>query len=350
MLGVGQAQVDATVAAAPLVRLGVIEVLVVLPGGIVEADHVALKRHPVAHRALVFGLTGRWVFGADERARAVVAVDLPDALGRGVLARQARDKVGLPYDIAALIVVARVLLGQIDIDVCLPVGLALCGKGVGLLGVLNFDFAGLLVVDGILDLLGKRVAIDRPAKVAAFDGTLLAIGARPPTSGAHGVKAVGELGCPAADLRRIERGVGRIGKADPLQNGAAINLAGILAVEFEGHVDAQEVVCGIACGLNLIIGQRSIERLIGIVAEFGKIDGLGQRGKLELGILNDMLAVELFVGACLLDGKLAGLLVIRAISLERARTALVKLIDGGARSSSNCFWSKVSESRDRSMS
>lgn len=77
----------------------------------------------------------------------------------------------------------------------------------------------------------------------------------------------------------------RIGKADPLQYGAAINLAGILAVELEGHVDAQEVVGGIACGLNLIIGQRSIERLIGIVAELGKIYGLGQRGKLELGYL-----------------------------------------------------------------
>ena len=43
-----------------------------------------------------------------------------------------------------------------------------------------------------------------------------------------------------------------------------------------------------------------------------------------------MLAVELFVGARLLDGKLAGLLVIGAIGLERARTPLVKLVDGGA--------------------
>lgn len=85
-LGVCQAQVDATVAAAPLVRLGIIEALVVLPGGIVEADHVALKRHPVAHRALVFGLTGLGVLGSDQGAAAVVAVDLPDALGRGVLA------------------------------------------------------------------------------------------------------------------------------------------------------------------------------------------------------------------------------------------------------------------------
>ena len=222
------------------------------------------------------------------------------------------------------------LLGQIDIDVCLPVGLSLCGKGVGLLGVLDLDFAGLFVVNGVLDLLGERATVDGPTKVTAFDGALLAIGARPPASRAHGIKAVGELGCPAADLRRIERGVGRIGKADPLQYGAAINLAGILAVELEGHVDAQEVVGGIACGLNLIIGQRSIERLIGIVAELGKIYGLGQRGKLELGIFNDMVAVEFFVGARLLDGKLAGALVIGAIGLERARTALVKLVDGGA--------------------
>ena len=43
-----------------------------------------------------------------------------------------------------------------------------------------------------------------------------------------------------------------------------------------------------------------------------------------------MLSVEFFVGARLLDGKLAGLLVIGAIGLERARTALVKLVDGGA--------------------
>ncbi len=222
------------------------------------------------------------------------------------------------------------LFGQVDVDIRLPVGLSLCGKGVGLLGVLDLDFAGLLVVNGVLDLLGERAAVDGPTKVAAFDGALLAIGARPPASGAHGIKAVGEFGCPVADLRRIERWVGGIGKADPLQYGAAINLAGILAVELEGHVDAQKVVGGIACGLNLIIGQRSIERLIGIVAELGKIYGLGQRGKLELGILNDMLAVEFFVGARLLDGKLAGLLVIGAIGLERARTALVKLVDGGA--------------------
>lgn len=100
------------------------------------------------------------------------------------------------------------LLGQIDVDIRLPVGLSLCGKGVGLLGVLDLDFAGLLVVNGVLDLLGERAAVDGPTKVTAFDGTLLAIGARPPASGAHGIKAVGELGCPAADLRRIERGVG----------------------------------------------------------------------------------------------------------------------------------------------
>ena len=43
-----------------------------------------------------------------------------------------------------------------------------------------------------------------------------------------------------------------------------------------------------------------------------------------------MLAVDFFVGARLLDGKLAGLLVIGAIGLERARTALVKLVDSGA--------------------
>ena len=43
-----------------------------------------------------------------------------------------------------------------------------------------------------------------------------------------------------------------------------------------------------------------------------------------------MLAVEFFVGARLLDGKLARLLVIGAIGLERARTPLVKLVDGGA--------------------
>ena len=48
-----------------------------------------------------------------------------------------------------------------------------------------------------------------------------------------------------------------------------------------------------------------MERLIGIVAELGKIYGLGQRGKLELGILKDMLADEIFVGARLLDRNLA---------------------------------------------
>lgn len=139
-----------------------------------KPHHVALKRHPVAHRALVFGLTGLGVLGSDQGAAAVVAVDLPDALGRGVLARLARDKVGLPNDISALVIVARVLFGQVDVDIRLPVGLSLCGKGVGLLGVLDLDFAGLLVVNGVLDLLGERAAVDGPTKVAAFDGALLA--------------------------------------------------------------------------------------------------------------------------------------------------------------------------------
>lgn len=85
-LGVCQAQVDATVAAAPLVRLGIIEALVVLPCSVVEADHIALERHPVAHRALVFGLTGLGVLGSDQGAATVVAVNLPHALGGGVFA------------------------------------------------------------------------------------------------------------------------------------------------------------------------------------------------------------------------------------------------------------------------
>ena len=294
-----------------------------------EADHVALKRHPVAHRALIFGFTGLGVLGSDQGAAAVVAVDLPHTLGGGVFARFARDKVGLPNDISALVIVARVLFGQVDVDIRLPVGLSLCGKGVGLLGVLDLDFAGLLVVNGVLDLLGERAAVDGPTKVAAFDGALLAIGARPPASGATVLKP---LASSAAQLLICDvSSVGLAGSAKLIHcNTELPSTCRILAVELEGHVDAQEVVGGIACGLNLIIGQRSIERLIGIVAELGKIYGLGQRGKLELGILNDMLAVDFLVGARLLDGKLAGLLVIGAIGLERARTALVKLVDSGA--------------------
>ena len=80
-LGVGQAQVDATVAAAPLVGVGVVEALVVLPRCIVEADHVSLKRHPIADRALVFWLAGLGVLGTDELAGAIVAVDLPTPSG-----------------------------------------------------------------------------------------------------------------------------------------------------------------------------------------------------------------------------------------------------------------------------
>ena len=59
------------------------------------------------------------------------------SLGGGVLARLAGNKVGLPNDIAVLVIVARVLLGQVDVDIRLPVGLSLCGKGVSLLGVLD---------------------------------------------------------------------------------------------------------------------------------------------------------------------------------------------------------------------
>ena len=57
-LGIGQAQIDAAVATAPLVRFGTIETRIVLPRCVVESNHVALKRHPIAHRALVFGFTG----------------------------------------------------------------------------------------------------------------------------------------------------------------------------------------------------------------------------------------------------------------------------------------------------
>ena len=294
-----------------------------------EANHVALKRHPVAHRALVFGLTGLGVLGADKLGGAVVAVDLPHALGGGVFARFAGNKVGLPNDIAALVVVARVLLGQVDVDIRLPIGLALGGKGVGLLGVIDLNLAGLLVVYSILDLLGKRAAIDRPTKVTAFDGTLLAIGARPPTSGAHGVKAIGEVCCPVADLGGVKCGVRGVGKTDPLQHRAAVDLAGIVAVELKGHVNAQEVVGGIACGLDLVVGECAVERLVGIVSELRKIDGLGQRRELDLRILNDMLAVELFVGAGLLDRELARLLVVGARCLKGTRAALVECVDGG---------------------
>ena len=134
-----------------------------LPGGVVEADHVALKRHPVAHRALVFGLP---VSGslAPIRVLPPSLLLICHTLGGGVFARFAGNKVGLPNDITVLVVVARVLLGQIDIDVCLPVGLSLCSKGVGLLGVLDLDLAGLLVVNGVLDLLGERAAVDGPTK------------------------------------------------------------------------------------------------------------------------------------------------------------------------------------------
>ena len=110
-LGVGQAKVDASVAAAPLVGVGIVETLVVLPRCIVETDHVSLKRHPIADRALVFGLAGLGVLGTDELAGAIVAVDLPNAFGGGVFSRLAGDKVGLPHDVTALVVVARVLLG-----------------------------------------------------------------------------------------------------------------------------------------------------------------------------------------------------------------------------------------------
>lgn len=222
------------------------------------------------------------------------------------------------------------LLGQVDVDIGLPIGLALGGKRVGLLGVRNLDIAGLLVIDSVLYLLGERVAVDGPAKVAALYSAFLTVGACPPAGGAHGVKAVGELGGPAADLRRIERGVGRIGKADPLQHRAAVDLAGIVAVELKGHVDAQEVVGGIACSLNLVVGEGAVERFVGVVADLGDIDVLGERRELDLGIFDDMLAVDLLVGTGFLNGKLAGLLVIGAGGLEGARAALVELVDGAA--------------------
>ena len=132
-----------------------------------ESDHIALERHPVADRALVLGFAGLGVLGTDEFAGAIVAVDLPYALGGGVFARFARNKVGLPHDVAALVVVARMLLGQVDVDIGLPVGLALGGKCVGLLGVRNFDLAGLLVVDGVFDLLGEPTVLKPLANSAA---------------------------------------------------------------------------------------------------------------------------------------------------------------------------------------
>lgn len=46
-LGIGQTQVDATVAAAPFVRIWVVKALIVLPCSIMETNHVAFKRHPI---------------------------------------------------------------------------------------------------------------------------------------------------------------------------------------------------------------------------------------------------------------------------------------------------------------
>ena len=43
-----------------------------------------------------------------------------------------------------------------------------------------------------------------------------------------------------------------------------------------------------------------------------------------------MLAIDLLVGAGLFDGELSGFLVVRAAGFERARAAVVELVDGGA--------------------
>ena len=165
-----------------------------------ETHHVALKGHPVVDLAFVFWLAGFGVLFADKRCSATVAVDLPYAFGCGMLTRQPRDEVCFPDDGTIFVIVAGILFGKIDVDIGLPVGFALCGEGIGLLGILNFDVARLLVVYGVLYLLGDRFAVNGPAKVAALDGALLTVGSCPPARGSYGVKAVGELCGPATDL------------------------------------------------------------------------------------------------------------------------------------------------------
>ena len=82
--------------------------------------------------------------------------------------------------------------------------------------------------------------------------------------------------------------------------------------------------------MNLVVGECAVEGLVGVVADLGNVNGFGQRCELELGILDHVLAAELFVGAGLLHGELASLLVIGARGLKGARTTFVEGIDGGA--------------------
>ena len=245
-----------------------------------------------------------------------------------ILRRVTGDDARLPEDVTVGIVVASILLGDVNVDIGSPVALTLVGVGVALGFVGELDIARLLVRDGVLDSAYQRVDIDAPTVVAARDGDLFAVGARVGALRPDGVVVVGELVRPVREALVAERGVERVVEGDPVLKGGAVELAGVVAVELEGHVHTEEVVRGVAGGLDLVIGEAVVERRVGVITELGEVCRARKRRELHLGVLDDVVAAELLHGLGLGEGELALVGVEGLRCAEGAGAALVELVDG----------------------
>ena len=188
-----------------------------------------------------------------------------------------------------------------------------------------FDLAGLLVRHGLLDELGERRLVADPAVGAAGDVDHLAVGARVAALGADRVElGGGELADPGREPLGVQGGVEVLVEGDPLGHRLAVERRDHRAAHLEVDVDADDLVGGVACRLELLVARPARERLVHGVVELER--GLGRRHGL-LGGGDDGVAAELLVGARTGDGEHARLLVIGPRGVEGAGAVGVELVD-----------------------
>ena len=293
-----------------------------------KAHGTADEGHPVIDVGDVDGLSGLWIFFAGELNVALLVVNGVNAGRRRIaLIGIARNDARLPFEVAVCIVVARVLLGKVDVDIGTPIGLACIGVFCsGLLGG-DVDIARLLVGNGVLDHLGEGHLVADPAIGAAADGDLLAIRARVGALAAGGIElGHGEVVNPFGKLIVVERGVERVVEGDPLAHLGAVERSHSGSAHLEIHVDAEQLICCVAGLLELFVGGASGERLVGRIVKgaggLSVLDGFRCRLCYRIGIYA-LARTRLF------DGELAGIGVIGAGGIEGAGSVLVEGIDGG---------------------
>ena len=157
-----------------------------LPSGVMQANAVALERHPVLNLGFVILFTIGLV--TDKRRGTLLVIQIVHTLGRSsICRRRTRDARSRIHQIVGSIVVADRLLRQVNVHIGSPVALARTVESSSGLFAGDIDGGGIAGAHSIKDRLGKGLRVYLPAIRTVGSGAHLAVGARPRARGAHGV-------------------------------------------------------------------------------------------------------------------------------------------------------------------